>query len=61
MVARNATALQEAYGFRFPLVELVRRRTDYVQSQSAAGDIITDDFAPADIYDVMGRDLRQRQ
>jgi hypothetical protein len=59
-VDRNAAALQEGYGFRFPLPQLVQRRTDYPQSQSAS-DIITDDFAPADIYDVMGRDLRRRQ
>ena len=59
-VDRNAAALQEGYGFRFPLPQLVQGRTDYRQSQSA-GDVITDDFAPADIYDVMGRDLRWRQ
>jgi hypothetical protein len=28
------------------------------QSQAAGGDVITDDFAPADVYDVMGRELR---
>jgi spermidine synthase len=59
-VDRNAAALQEGYGFRFPLPQLVQRRIDYHQSQSVA-DIITDDFAPADIYDVMERDLRRRQ
>jgi hypothetical protein len=25
-----------------------------------AGDIISDDFAPADVHDVMGKDLRRR-
>ena len=31
---------------------------DKPQSQAATGDIITDDFAPADVYDVMGKDPR---
>jgi predicted membrane-bound spermidine synthase len=61
MVVGNATALQAVHGFRFPLPQLVQRRSDYPQSQSAAADIITDDFAPADIYDVMGKDFRRRQ
>lgn len=60
IVGRNAAALQERYGFRFTLPQLLQHRTDYIRSQSAA-EIITDDFAPADIYDVMGRDLRRRQ
>jgi spermidine synthase len=60
IVGRNAAALQERYGFRFTLPQLLQHRMDYIQSQSAA-EIITDDFAPADIYDVMGRDLRRRQ
>jgi predicted membrane-bound spermidine synthase len=61
MVERNAAALQEGYAFCFPLPELLLRRRDYIAPQSAAADIITDDFAPADIYDVMGKDLRARQ
>jgi predicted membrane-bound spermidine synthase len=60
IVGRNAAALQERYGFRFTLPQLLQHRTVYIQSQSAA-EIITDDFAPADIYDVMRRDLRRRQ
>jgi hypothetical protein len=34
---------------------------DKPQSQAANGDVITDDFAPADVYDVIGRDLRRRK
>ena len=60
IVDRNAAALQEGHGFRFPLPQLLQLRKDYLQSQNT-GDIITDDFAPADVYDVMGRDLRWRQ
>ena len=58
---RRAAALQKQHGFRFPLPDMLRRRMDKPQSQAAGGDIITDDFAPADVYDVMGRDLRRKK
>jgi spermidine synthase len=51
----RAAALQKQHGFRFPLPDMLRRRMDKPQSQAAGGDVITDDFAPADVYDVMGR------
>ena len=57
---RKATALQERHGFRFPLPQILTRRMDNPQSQ-AKGDIITDDFAPADVYDVMGKDPRRKK
>jgi predicted membrane-bound spermidine synthase len=58
---RRTAALQERRGFRFPLPQLLQRRMDKPQSQAEGGDIITDDFAPADIYDVMGKDPRRRK
>jgi predicted membrane-bound spermidine synthase len=57
----RAAELQERYGFRFPLPGILRGRMDKPQSQAANGDVITDDFAPADVYDVIGRDLRRRK
>jgi spermidine synthase len=57
---RNAAALQGRYDFRFPLPQLLKRRIDNPPPW-IAGDIITDDFAPADVYDVMGKDLRRRE
>jgi len=57
----KAAALQERYRFRFPLPQILQRRMDQPQSQAAKGDIITDDFAPADVYDVMGKDPRRRK
>jgi spermidine synthase len=57
----RAAELQERYRFRFPLPGILRGRMDKPQSQAANGDIITDDFAPADVYDVIGRDLRRRK
>jgi spermidine synthase len=57
----RAAALQKQHGFRFPLPDILRRRMNNPQSQAAGGDVITDDFAPADVYDVMGRDLRRKK
>jgi spermidine synthase len=59
MLERRAAALQKQYGFRFPLPEMLQWRVDKPQSQPVNADVITDDFAPADVYDVMGRDLRR--
>jgi spermidine synthase len=56
---RRAAALQERHGFRFPLPQILQRRMDH--PPAAKGDIITDDFAPADVYDVMGREMRRRR
>jgi spermidine synthase len=58
---RRAAALQNQHGFRFSLPDILRWRMDKPQSQAAGGDVITDDFAPADVYDVMGRDLRRKK
>jgi predicted membrane-bound spermidine synthase len=58
---RRAAALQTQHGFRFSLPGLLRLRMDKPQSQAAGGDLITDDFAPADVYDVIGRDLRKKK
>jgi hypothetical protein len=57
----RAAALQERHGFRFPLPQILQRRMDNPRSQAANGDVITDDFAPADVYDVIGKDPRRRR
>jgi len=57
----RAAALQQRHGFRFPLPQILQRRMDKPQLQAANGDVITDDFAPADVYDVMGKDPRRRR
>jgi spermidine synthase len=58
---RKAAMLQERHGFRFPLPQILQRRMDNPQGQAANGDLITDDFAPADVYDVMGKDPRRKK
>jgi spermidine synthase len=60
-LARRAAALQERHGFRFALPQLVQRRLEAPPQQPTTADIITDDFAPVDIYDVTGRDPRRRR
>jgi len=57
---RRAAALQERHGFRFPLPQILQRRLEQPRSQAANGDVITDDFAPADIYDVIGKNARRK-
>jgi len=56
---RRAAMLQERHGFHFPLPQLLQRRAD--QPRELRADVITDDFAPADIYDVLGRDLQRKK
>jgi predicted membrane-bound spermidine synthase len=58
---RNAGALQERYRFRFPLPEILQRRMEQPHLQAANGSVITDDFAPADIYDAMATDVRRKR
>ena len=58
---RKAAALQASHGFRFPLTQILSRRIDAPRAHGVTGDVITDDFAPADVYDVMGREPRRRK
>ena len=58
---RRAADLQARHSLRFPLPQLLQRRLDTPQTQAADGDLITDDFAPADVYDVIGKDMRRRK
>jgi spermidine synthase len=44
---RRAQELQAAHAFRFALPELLSRRAE---PEPGAGDVLTDDFAPVDVY-----------
>jgi spermidine synthase len=62
MLTARAAALQERYGFRFPLPQLVQRRMDNPRAQAGTdGVVITDDFAPVNLYDTMGPDRGRRK
>jgi hypothetical protein len=51
-LARRAAALQERHKFRFPLPQLMAGRSDRRPSQK--GELLTDDFAPVNLYDTIG-------
>jgi spermidine synthase len=48
---RRALALQAEYRFRYPLPAIVGKRVTELHSKGA--DVLTDDFAPADLYRVI--------
>lgn len=57
-VVKRAAEMQEKYKFRFPLPALVARPLDSVDA--AQGVMLTDDFAPADLYNAL-RTGRQKK
>jgi len=60
-LAARAAALQERYNFRFPLPQLLQRRMDNPQAEAAQGVLLTDDFAPVNLYDTIGKDQRRQK
>ncbi len=50
-VAKRAAELQDKFKFRYPLPELLKKRQDDVDV--AQGVLLTDDFAPADLYNAL--------
>jgi spermidine synthase len=59
-LAARAAALQERHGFRFALPPMLKRLIK-PPPQAAKAELITDDFAPADVYDVMGERMRKKK
>ncbi|MEA2930827.1 MAG: hypothetical protein QOG38_3255 [Hyphomicrobiales bacterium] len=58
-LAQRAAALQEKFGFRFSLPKLLEGRTEK-SGATQAGELLTDDFAPANMYDTMGERRRKK-
>ncbi|MEJ0076317.1 MAG: fused MFS/spermidine synthase [Alphaproteobacteria bacterium] len=58
-LAGRATAMQREFGFRFPLPELLARRSDKSDTVQT-GELLTDDFAPVNLYDTIG-DKRKKK
>ena len=54
----RAAALQQQYGFRFPLLTLLARYQ--AKEDVSKGVLLTDDFAPADLYNAL-RETRSRR
>jgi spermidine synthase len=57
----RASALQEKYKFRFPLPDMLKKRMANPASQTAGGDIITDNFAPVNYYDTLGKERPKKK
>jgi predicted membrane-bound spermidine synthase len=55
---QRATALQAQYHFRYPLPPLVGKRV--IEQNSEGAELLTDDFAPADLYRVTPVKLPRR-
>jgi predicted membrane-bound spermidine synthase len=56
--AQRAAAAQEHYHFRFDVTRLVEERR-FQPPASAKGEILTDDYAPANVFDAYGRRYRR--
>ena len=51
--------MQQKYGFRFALPDLLARRADN-SSTALTGELLTDDFAPVNLYETMGEKRRRK-
>jgi spermidine synthase len=56
---RRAEELQKAHGFRFPLPQLLAKRAP--QPALTHAELLTDDFAPVNLYDTIGRKREKKQ
>lgn len=54
----RAKALQERYKFRFSLLELFAKR---IEPAAVKADVLTDDFAPVNLYDAIRDKDRKRK
>ena len=55
----RAAALQQRHGFRYPLPQLIAKRIDQPPLDKA--ELLTDDFAPVNLYDAIGREQRKKK
>jgi len=55
----RAAALQQRHGFRYPLPPMLARRAP--QPALGKADLLTDDFAPVNLYDQIGRDPKTKR
>jgi spermidine synthase len=55
--AQRAAAAQEHYRFRFDVTKLAKERR--MQPPAGKGEILTDDYAPANVFDAYGRRYRR--
>jgi spermidine synthase len=60
-LTKRAAAAQQRYDFRFPLTQFVQRRVADPKLEAANGQLLTDDFAPVNLYDTQGKDPRRKK
>ena len=60
-LVQRAAALQGKYNFRYPLPALLAKRKTDAKAQMAKGELITDDFAPVDLYGASGGPEKKRR
>jgi len=58
-LAARAAAMQEKFGFRFRMPELLSAHNDK-SGTTQTGELITDDFAPVNLYDTIGEKRRKK-
>jgi len=58
-LAARAAAAQEKFGFRFRMPELLGTRND-TPATAQTGQLLTDDFAPVNLYDAIGEKRRKK-
>jgi spermidine synthase len=59
VLAKRAAELQQKYAFRFTLPDLLERRLPQPSLKEA--ELLTDDFAPVNLYDAIGRERRKKK
>lgn len=55
----RAAALQQKHNFRFPLTQMMAKRIGHPPLDKA--ELLTDDFAPVNLYDAIGREQRKKK
>jgi spermidine synthase len=58
-IRSRATALQQKHGYRYPLPGLLAKRI--AQPSLDKAELLTDDFAPVNLYDQIGREQKRRR
>lgn len=59
VLAKRAAELQQKYAFRYALPGLLERRLPQPSMKEA--ELLTDDFAPVNLYDAIGRERRKKK
>ena len=59
VLTKRAAEIQQKYAFRFALPPLLEKRSSMPPMKEA--ELLTDDFAPVNLYDAIGRNQRKKK